>query len=69
MGPVATADRLYELACECRDTEERLDRLVRDVSRLEATRRAAGELAEALDGLELPERARTRLSDLNNLMS
>lgn len=49
---MATSDRLYELSCECRDNEEALDRLRAEVQRLEATRRAAFELLEALEESE-----------------
>lgn len=46
---MGTSDRLYELCCECRDTEEALERLRREAQRLEAVRRAALELAEAVE--------------------
>lgn len=46
---MATSDRLYELSCECRDKEEALDRLAREVQTLEAVKRAALELAEAIE--------------------
>lgn len=49
---MATSDRLYELSCECRDNEEALDRLRRDLSLLEARWRGAQELLEALDDME-----------------
>ncbi len=64
---MATADRLYELACECRDDEMKLDRLARDVGRLEATRRAAFELVDALEWVVLPEKAQKALQALKNI--
>ena len=49
---MGVSDRLYELSCECRDTEEALDRLRREIQQLEAIRRAAGELVECLEEAE-----------------
>jgi hypothetical protein len=46
---VGTADRLYEIACETRDVETRLDRLILEHEEHEALRRGVTELVEAID--------------------
>lgn len=64
---MTTSDRLRELACECQDSETRLERLVAEVERLEGVRRAALELAEALEFVPLDAKADARLLELRAL--
>lgn len=70
---MATSDRLYELACECKDQEARLDRLVlelarmdRRVSRLVKAGLALADAVEAhfLDGPPLPATVQERVAEL-----
>lgn len=54
---MATSDRLYEVACDCRDLEESLERLKRELRDKElllaAYARAAGELLEEMEDARL----------------
>lgn len=63
---MAASDRLYEICCECRDNEESLERLKRELELLLAVKRAVMELHDALDdaaagGLVLPEQVRSAM--------
>ena len=75
---MATSDRLYEVACDCRDLETRLDRLTRDLhdkgELLIAFRLAAGALLEEINdaklvGPSLPAGVVRRAEELRNLTS
>jgi hypothetical protein len=50
---MGTSDRLYELCLECREAESALEKLRLDAERDAARLRAAGELAEAVEGLRV----------------
>lgn len=79
VGALATSDRLYEITCDCRDLETRLDRLSKDLQvkteLLEAFKQAAGELLESIDDARLssesslPAGVIGRASDLRYLIS
>lgn len=70
---MATADRLYEIACECRDNDTKMEALLRDSQRqseaLAKIRESARALLEDLDGVTLPAEAAFQVAVLQALVS
>lgn len=44
-----TSDRLYELCCECKEIEQTQEKLIKDLEKASAIKRAAHELLEAME--------------------
>lgn len=75
---MGTADRLYELTCECRDMEQSMGRVLRESAHQQELaavfKRAARKLLERLDeaqlaGVDLPAGVAERAYDLKQLIS
>lgn len=66
---MATSDRLYELCLDCRESESALERLRHEADALAARLRAAGELADAVEGAhwKMPAEVLERLQEFRLL--